>query len=50
MSPDDLESLEETVEILSNPDAMNAIHTAEKEIDRGEALTAAELRAKYLET
>jgi len=48
MSPDDLESLEETVEILSNPVALRAIRKAETEIDKGKALTADELRTKYL--
>ena len=48
MSPDDLESLEETLEILSNPNAVRAIRKAEAEIDKGKALGADELRAKYL--
>ena len=48
MSPDDLESLEETLEILSNPAAVREIRKAETEIDKGKALTADELRAKYL--
>ena len=49
LSPDDLESLEETLEILSNPAAVRAIRRAESEIDKGKALTADELRAKYLD-
>lgn len=48
LSPDDLEALEESLEILSNPKAMREIHAAEAEIDRGASLTADELRAKYL--
>jgi prevent-host-death family protein len=48
LSPDDLESLEESLEILSNPKAMREIRRAESEIDRGRSLTADELRAKYL--
>jgi antitoxin YefM len=48
MSPDDLEALEETVEILSNPVAVRAIRRAETEIDKGRALTADQLRTKYL--
>jgi len=48
LSPDDLEALEETVEILSDPKAMRAIRRAEADIDAGRALTADELRAKYL--
>jgi len=48
ISHDDLASLEESVEILSNPVAVRAIRKAEAEIDKGRALTADELRAKYL--
>ena len=48
MSPDDLESLEETLEILSDPRAVREIRRAETEIDKGKVLTAEQLRAKYL--
>jgi antitoxin YefM len=48
MSPDDLEALEETLEILSNPAAMRAIRRAETEIDKCRSLTADQLRTKYL--
>jgi len=48
LSPDDLESLEETLEILSNPAAVREIRKAESEVDKGKVLTADELRAKYL--
>ena len=48
LSPDDLESLEETVEILSNPVAVRAIRKAETEIDKGKSFNAEDLRAKYL--
>ena len=48
LSPEDLESLEETLEILSDPRAMRAIRKAEQEIDKGKVITAEELRAKYL--
>ena len=48
ISPDELESLEETLEILSDPSAMRAIRKAEKDIDAGEGLSADDLRAKYL--
>ncbi len=47
LSPDDLEALEETLDILSDPKAMRAIRKAEAEIDAGKFLTADELRAKY---
>ena len=48
VSTGDLESIEETLEILSAPGALQEIRAAEDEIGRGEFLTAAELRAKYL--
>ena len=48
LSPDDLEILEETLAILSAPGALREIQESEREIERGEFLTAAELRAKYL--
>lgn len=48
ISPDDLEALEDTLEILSNPQALGEIDQARSEIARGEVVTADELRAKYL--
>ncbi len=48
ISPDDLDALEDTLEILSNPDAMREIKQAREEIERGETVSADELRAKYL--
>jgi antitoxin YefM len=48
LSPDDLESLEETLEILSQPRALEDIRRSRADIDRGEFLTAEQLRAKYL--
>ncbi len=48
ISPDDLEALEDTLEILSNPDAIREIEHARQEIARGEVISADELRAKYL--
>ena len=48
LSPDDLESLEETLAILSNPTARQDIREAESEIDQGDVVTADELRTKYL--
>jgi antitoxin YefM len=50
MSVQDLESLEETLEILSVPGAVEEIRSAEREIDRDQYLSAAELRAKYLDS
>jgi prevent-host-death family protein len=48
ISPDDLESLEETLELLSNPRAMSDIRKAEAAVEAGEVVTADELRSKYL--
>lgn len=48
ISPDELESLEETVEILSEPRAMQAIRKAEKDINAGKGVSGEQLRAKYL--
>lgn len=48
ISPDDLEALEDTLEILSNPDAVRDIEEARREIARGEVFSADDLRAKYL--
>lgn len=48
LSPDDLEALEDTLELLSDPKAMRAIRKAEADIDAGKAVDAAALRAKYL--
>lgn len=50
LSPDDLESLEETLGILSNPAALHEIRSSEKAIDDGDVIGADELRAKYLDT
>lgn len=48
MSPDDLEALEETLEILSDPKAMREIRLAERAVEKGNVVTGDELRAKYL--
>ncbi len=47
ISPEELESLEETLDILSDPEAMREIHEAEAAIDAGEVVGGEELRAKY---
>lgn len=49
MSPDDLASLEDTLELLSNPTAMAELELARNEVAAGTTVTAAELRAKYLQ-
>ena len=48
ISPDDLENLEETLELLSMPGALEEIRATEDQVAEGSFLTAAELRAKYL--
>ena len=48
VSPDDLESLEETLDLLSDPKAMRDIRKAEAAVEAGEVLDAEALRAMYL--
>ncbi len=48
MSPDDLEALEDSLALLSDPAARAEIEAARREIGAGELLTADDLRAKYL--
>jgi prevent-host-death family protein len=48
LSPDDLESLEETLDILSNPEAMEEIRRSEAAIAEGDVATAEDLRSTYL--
>jgi prevent-host-death family protein len=44
ISPEDLESLEETLEILSDPAAMKRIRKAQREVERGDVVTEEQLR------
>lgn len=48
LSPDDLAALEDTLDLLSNPAALEEIRHARDEVARGETVSAEELRAKYL--
>ena len=50
VSPDDLESLEETLDILSQPGALDEIREAQRSIDAGDYLTGDEIRARYAGT
>ena len=50
LSPDDLQALEDTLDLLSDAKAMRAIRKAEADIDAGKAVDAAALRAKYLKS
>lgn len=46
---DEYEALEETAEILSDPDALAALEMGLSEVERGETITLAELRAELAE-
>lgn len=48
ISPDDLDALEDTLELLSDPEALREIEQGRKEIARGETVSADDLRKKYL--
>ena len=48
VSPDDLASLEDTLELMSNPAAVAELVRARKEIRSGKVMSAERLRAKYL--
>jgi prevent-host-death family protein len=48
MSPEELESLEETLDLLSDPQAMREIHRAEAAVAAGDVVDADALRAKHL--
>ena len=48
VSPDDLEAIEDTLDLLSDPQAMKEINQAREEIAGGHVLEAEALRAKYL--
>jgi prevent-host-death family protein len=47
LSPDDLEALEETLDLISRPGALQEIHQARQELEAGEYLTADDLRARF---
>lgn len=46
ISPEELESLEETAEILATPGALKAIRKSSEQIRRGEYITLEELKKK----
>ena len=48
ISPEELESLEETLDILSDPEAMREIRTAEAAIDAGDVVGGDDHRSKYV--
>lgn len=48
ISPEDLEALEDTLELLSDPKASREIERARNDIAKGKGIGADELRARYL--
>jgi antitoxin YefM len=47
ISPDDLASMEETLDILSTPGALDEIREAQAEIDAGLGVSGDDLKKKY---
>lgn len=48
LAVEDLEAIEETLDLLSDPDAMREIREGRAAAARGEGIDAAELRRRYL--
>lgn len=48
VSPDELEALEDTLDLLSNPQALKEITIARSEISKGRVIDSESLRVKYL--
>jgi prevent-host-death family protein len=48
VSPEDLEALEDTLDLLSDPQALAQIDRAREEISEGRVVDAEALRAKFL--
>lgn len=48
ISPADLEALEDSLDLLSNPDALAQVRASKAAHDAGDYLTADALKAKYL--
>lgn len=49
LSPGDLEALEDTLDLLSDPKALKEIQAARNDAAKGRLMGADELRAKYLQ-
>jgi antitoxin YefM len=47
ISPDDLAALEDTLELLSDPEAMEQLRASRSAHEAGDFITGDELRAKY---
>jgi len=50
LSPDDLEALEDTLDLLSDPTALRDIAAARKDLAEGRVVSADQLRAAHLRT
>lgn len=48
VSPDDLEALEETLDIISDKNALRGIKEAREEVSRGDTVDGEFIRSKYL--
>ncbi|MGH2554268.1 MAG: type II toxin-antitoxin system Phd/YefM family antitoxin [Actinomycetota bacterium] len=48
ISPDDLQALEDTLDLLSNPKALREIAQARRAIAKGKGIRADDLRTRYL--
>jgi len=48
LAAEDLEALEETMDLLTTPGALEEIRTAEREIQRGEGISGEELAQEFL--
>lgn len=48
VSPEDLQAMEDTLELLSEPAARDEIAAARHEVAAGDTVSADELRARYL--
>lgn len=46
VSVDEMEGLEETLEIMSDPDLMASVHAADKEVTQGQAVAISESAAR----
>lgn len=50
ISPEELASLEDTLELLSDPDAMRELEESRKAYAAGDVVTGDQLRSRYLTT
>ena len=48
LSPEDLDALEETLDLLSTPGLLDELRKGERDLEEGRYVTAADLRARFL--